>query len=397
MYSLTNKQARHFILLKHGLIGDYRFEGKEGVLAFVRQAGCIQFDPIDICGKNPELVLQSRVKGFTRQMLYELLYTDRKLLDYFDKNLAIISVDDWKYFSRMRRSFSENTRSLDEVEAVVDHIRSVIRERGYVSSRDLELDQKVDWYWSSTKLSRAALETMYFRGDLIILHKKGNTKYYALAEDHLPPELIKAEDPNRTELDHLKWRVLRRISAVGLLWNRASDAFLFISDFKAGKCNEVFKALLQDGSIREVRVEGIKDMLYCCSEDEALISKVLEEPELKGRTELLAPLDNILWDRKLINALFGFDYRWEVYTPEPQRKYGYYVLPILSGDRLIGRVEPVNQRKEGTLLIKNIWLEDGVRVTNKLKSDLDDCFRRFALFNGCRLPYKVLGGRDLLP
>lgn len=397
MYSLTNKQARHFILLKQGLIGNYRFEGKQGVLDFVSQAGCIQFDPIDICGKNSELVLQSRVKGFTKQMLYDLLYTDRKLLDYFDKNLAIISVDDWKYFGRMRRAFSENTRSLAEVEAVADHIRSVIKERRYASSRDLELDQKVDWYWSSTKLSRAALETMYFRGDLIIHHKKGNTKYYALAEAHLPSEIFKAEDPNRTELDYLKWRVLRRISAVGLLWNRVSDAFLFISDFKAERRNEVFSALLQEGRIREVRVEGIKDMLYCCAEDEGLVEKVLEGHEPKGRTELLAPLDNMLWDRKLINALFGFDYKWEVYTPEPQRKYGYYVLPILSGDTFIGRAEPIIQRKEGTLLIKNIWPEDGVRVTKKLKSDLDDCFSRFALFNGCRLPYKVQNGGGLLP
>lgn len=384
MYTLTNKQARQFILLKQGLIGDYRFEYKQGVLDFVRQAGCIQYDPIDVCGKNSELVLQSRVKGFTRQMLYDLLYKDRKLVDYFDKNLAIISVDDWKYFGRIRKSFSEDTRSRDEVEAVIPYVRSAIKEKGYLSARELELDQKVDWYWSSTRLSRAALETMYFRGDLIIHHKKGNIKYYALTEDYLPQEICNAEDPNKTMLDFLKWRVLRRISAVGLLCNRASDAFLFISDFKAQRRNEVFNALLQEGSIREIKVEGIKDMLYCCSQDAGLIERVLEGPVLKGRTELLAPLDNMLWDKRLIYALFGFDYKWEIYTPEAQRKYGYYVLPILSGDKFIGRAELINQRNEETLLIKNIWLEDGVEATDKLRSDLESCFRRFAIFNNCK-------------
>ena len=97
---LSNQQARRFMLLKHGLIDSYKFAGKQGILDFVRQAGCIQFDPIDVCGKNAELVLQSRVKGFTKQLLYSLLYEDRTLLDYFDKNLSIIQTADWPYFRR---------------------------------------------------------------------------------------------------------------------------------------------------------------------------------------------------------------------------------------------------------------------------------------------------------
>ena len=86
----TNRQARQFLLLWHGLLGPYRFVGKTGALEFVRQAGCIQFDPVDACGKNAELTLQSRVKGFTKAMLGELLYADRALVDYPDKNLAIL-------------------------------------------------------------------------------------------------------------------------------------------------------------------------------------------------------------------------------------------------------------------------------------------------------------------
>ena len=102
MIHFTNQQARQFLLLKHGLLDEYRFSGKEGVLSFVRQAGCIQFDPVDAGGKNAELTLQSRVKGFTKQMLYELLYQDRELVDYPDKNLSIILTGDWPYFARYR-------------------------------------------------------------------------------------------------------------------------------------------------------------------------------------------------------------------------------------------------------------------------------------------------------
>ena len=95
MTTLTRRQARRFLLLHHGLIGAYRFRGKQGAYDFVRQAGCIQFDPVDVCGKNAELTLQSRVQGFTKQTLWQLLYRDRLLVDYPDKNLSILSTEDW--------------------------------------------------------------------------------------------------------------------------------------------------------------------------------------------------------------------------------------------------------------------------------------------------------------
>ncbi len=123
MITLTNRQARQFILRKQGLLGTYRFQGKQGALQYVRQAGCIQFDPVDVCGKNAELVLQSRVKGFTKGMLYELLYEDRRLVDYPDKNLSIWPVEDWPYFERYRRAAREGGRrfeGLDQLEEQAD-------------------------------------------------------------------------------------------------------------------------------------------------------------------------------------------------------------------------------------------------------------------------------------
>ena len=150
--NLTITEARKFILYKQGLFGGHRFAGKSGVLEFVRQAGCIQFDPIDVCGKNAELVLQSRVSGFTKQMLYELLYEDRKLLDNWNTTLSIIPVENWKYFKRDRDWHLENERSFEEIQAVCDKIKNIISERGPQCSADLEMPEKVDWYWTKTKL-----------------------------------------------------------------------------------------------------------------------------------------------------------------------------------------------------------------------------------------------------
>lgn len=382
--ALSNKQARRFMLLKQGLIGDYRFSGKQGVLDFIRQAACIQFDPIDICGKSPEIVLHSRVKGFTKQLLYSLLYDeDRRLLDYFDKNLSIIEITDWPYFRRYREAYKTGGRSHGEINAVCDEIKNIIHKKGAVSSADIGFSDTVDWYWSDTRLSRAALETMYFRGDLVVHHKKGTNKYYDLAENYIAAELLNAPEPYPDELDHQKWRVLRRIGGVGLLWNKSSDAWLNIWGLKSVQRNEIFRQLMEEEKIIEVTVDGIKEKLYCLSTDRGLLETILQEVELKSRCELLAPLDNMLWDRRLIKALFDFDYKWEIYTPEAQRKYGYYVLPLLYGDRFIGRVEAIRDRKAKRLVLKNIWYEKQVRQTKKLQSAIDDCMRRFASFNEC--------------
>jgi len=384
---LTNKQARRFILLKHGLIDNYKFIGKQGVLDFVHQVGCIQFDPIDVCGKNAELVLQSRVKGFTKKLLYSLLYEDRKLLDYFDKNLSIIKTSDWPHFWRYREAHKFGGRSYSEVNAVCEEIKNIIRTKGAVSSADIGFNDKVKWYWSDTKLSRAALETMYFRGDLIVHHKKGTIKYYDLAENCVDVELLNTQKPYPDELDHQKWRVLRRIGAVGLLWNKSSDAWLNIWGLKSPERNEIFRQLLSEGKVFEIKVEDINVKLYCLSTDWDLLQTVLKDPELKARCELLAPLDNMLWDRRLIKSLFDFDYKWEIYTPEVQRKYGYYVLPLLCGDRFIGRVETICDRKAKTLVVKNIWYEKGVKQTKKLQTVIDSCMHKFANFNECKYTY----------
>ncbi|WEK53753.1 MAG: crosslink repair DNA glycosylase YcaQ family protein [Candidatus Cohnella colombiensis] len=383
-YRLTKIQARRFLLLKQGLLGAYKFKGKEGICEFVSQAGCIQFDPIDVCGKNAELVLQSRVAGFTKEMLGELLYEDRKLVDYFDKQLAIISIEDWKYFERTRERYRLHGRSRDKVDSVADEVKRFIQEKGAACSKDVPLKETVDWSWSPTTLSRAVLETLYFRGDLIVHHKKGTIKYYALAEDHIVPAILCAKDPNKSDADFMKWMVLRRIRSVGILWNKPSDAWLGIEPMKAQARKDAFATLLKEKAIVACSVEGIVDPLYIALEDEPLLLAVLSSrTEYERRVDFLAPLDNFLWDRKLIKALFDFDYKWEIYTPITERKYGYYVLPVLYGEALIGRIELVADKKTKQLNLVHYWPEIGVEPDDTFRRMLRERIDRFAAFNGC--------------
>ncbi|HBL83318.1 MAG: hypothetical protein A2Y17_05495 [Clostridiales bacterium GWF2_38_85] len=392
MITLSNRQARQLMLLKHGLLGEYKFVGKQGALDFIHQVGCIQFDPVDSCGKNAELTLQSRVKGFTKQTLNELLYIDRRLVDYPDKNLSIIPVENWPYFARYRQSAKESGLRFDGLAELEAQAIDYLKTNSPVNSDELPISGSIHWHssihWSggwngNTNAARAVLEQLYSTGELVIHHKNGTRKYYDLAKKYIPAELLIADDPLPDEFEHQKWRVLRRIGAVGLLWNRPSDAWLNIWGLKSRQRNEVFKELLDEGKILEIKVEDLKDNLFCRAEDLSLIETVLQKDKFKPRCELIAPLDCMMWDRKLIRALFGFDYTWEIYTPADKRKYGFYVLPLLYCDNFIGRLESVANKKTSTLTVKNIWYEDSVKQNNIIRTAIEKCIKRFAKFNEC--------------
>ena len=392
MLTITPDRARQFILLRQGLLGEHRFIGKAGAYQYVRQAGCIQFDPVDVCGRNAELTLQSRVKGITRKTLGDLLYKDRLLVDYSDKELSIWPSEDWPYFASYRQRSVEHGKQFPGIPELEEQAVAYIRKHGPVSSDTLPIEGTVFWHssmhwsghWHKDSLAaRSVLEQLYTDGVLLIHHKTGSRKFYDLAEKYLPAALLSAPNPCPDEASWLCWRVKRRIGAVGLLWNRNSTAFLGIS-MDTEQRNAAFDRLEKEGVILPVQVEGIRFPLYMLSEDLPLMESVISgQASLKPRLEFLAPLDPMLWDRKLIEAVWGYQYSWEIYTPVVKRKYGYYVLPILCGDRLIGRIEPKADRKAKTLTVQNVWLEPGVRRTKKLSGQIDRAVQRLAKFNGC--------------
>ena len=392
MLTVTLPQTRQFILLKQGLLGDYRFICKDGAYQYVRRAGCIQFDPVDVCGKNAELTLQSRVKGFRRKMLQDLLYRDRLLVDYSDKELSIWPSEDWPFFSGYRERSVAHGRQFPGIPELENEAVDYIRKHGPVCSDSLPIEGTIFWHssmhWSGhwhkeSPAARSVLEQLYTDGTLLIHHKTGSRKYYDLAEKYLPAGLLNAPNPFPDEESLTDWRVRRRIGAVGLLWNRNSTAWLGIS-MSTEQRNAAFDRLEKSGSIFPVQVESIRFPLYLLSEDLPLLESVMAgQADTKSRLEFLAPLDPMLWDRKLIEAVWGYQYSWEIYTPAVKRKYGYYVLPVLFGDRFVGRIEPKADRKTNALTVQNVWLEPGVRKTKKLSGQIDKAAQRLARMNDC--------------
>ena len=392
MVTMTQDQARRFILSKQGLLGKYRFAGKPGAYQYIRQAGGIQYDPVDVCGKNAELTLQSRVRGFTKKMLADLLYKDRLLVDYTDKELSIWPREDWPFFSSYRDRSKMHGAGFPGIPELEEQAITYIRKHGPVSSDTLPIQGKVFWHssmhWSgnwhgTSPAARSVLEQLYTDGVLLIHHKSGSRKFYDLADRYFSRDLLDEKNPCPDELSFHAWRIRRRVGAVGLLWNRRSDAFLGI-DMNTEQREAAFEKLEAEGLIQKAAVEGIRFPVYFLTEDLPLVDAVLSDDiDLTQRLEFLAPLDPMLWDRKLVEAIWDYQYSWEIYTPADKRKYGYYVLPMLYGEKMAGRMEAAADRKAETLVIKNIWYEPGIRQTKKLNAAVDAAIGRLAKFNDC--------------
>ncbi|WP_040949147.1 winged helix-turn-helix domain-containing protein [Gorillibacterium massiliense] len=378
-FVLSKDQARQYFIVYHHLHPDYCLRNKEDILEFVRRVGCIQFDPLNVVGENANLVLQARVEDYRPALLAELLYQDRELIDFWDKNMAICLTENWPYYARFRGVYAG---WLEENRETVQFVRRQIEEHGPQSSGDFELNHKVNWYYGDTRLARAALEGMYYCGDLIIHHKRGVRKFYDLAERHIPDAYRMAADPNRSNESYYEWFVLQRVGSVGMLWNKPSDAWLGVRGFRSGERNQAFQGLLEKGYLTEIEVDGIGQTLYMRTQDLPVLQIALERAAESKEVRILAPLDNMLWDRNLIRELFHFEYRWEVYKPAKERQYGYYVLPVLYGNRLVARLEAEHYKGKGPLVIKNWWWEQTIEPDDPMRAAVEAGLNRFTRYLG---------------
>lgn len=378
---ISKKKAREFLTHYHGLNGAPKYKGEKGVLEYIKKVGCIQYDPLNVVGRNPDLVLQSRVEEYTPDILEKLLYKDRVLIDGWDKMMSIYSTGDWPYFSRIRLAKdrdvrnSLNYRNSSHAVNFTNDVRSILLKRGPLLSTKIDLGSGGTGSWGHRKIAGATMDYMFCIGELGIHSKKNTQKIYDLVENLLPEQLLNSSDPFKSDRDFYKWYIKRRIGGVGLLWDSSGGGWLghFISNRKLRL--SVLSELMEEGILESLSIEDIDKKFYI-RRDDIHIFEQLKSSHSQG-IKFLAPLDNLLWDRDMIEAIFGFKYRWEVYTPVAKREYGYYVLPVLYGDKLIGRFEPAQQRGSDPLVVKNWWWEDGISIDMDLKNEIKQALNKF--------------------
>ena len=382
MLTITNRQARQALVRWHNLDGADGFRGLDGARSLMDRLGTIQFDPLNVAGRNPDLVLQARVRNYCPEHLRRLLYEERHLVDGFDKEMCIYTARDFPAFAPIRaRRASDGRRWLEgrgqgEAFVMLEDILSIIESRGPSSLSDIPIGESKDFGWGPRRPSGAAIEYLFAAGRLCVSDKAGTQRRFDLTERVLPPECLAPIE--RDEDAFADWYVKRRLGCVGLLWDRRGGAWqgYVVGDDKARKA--ALERLSDRGEIVPLRVEGQRARFYALPE----VIEGMDDISRRPSCRFIAPLDNLMWDRDMIQALFGFRYRWEVYTPIDKREYGYYVLPVLYGSRFVARFEPESVSKAGCLQIKAWWWEDGVRVSDAMLNAVEAALVRFAKFLG---------------
>lgn len=379
---ISKLQARRFLIGHQGIHQEIEPSSHE-IQGLIKKIGCIQYDPLDVVGRNADLVLQARVKNYKVDILDDLLYEERSLIDGWDKMMAIYHGDDFTNFKPVRDMHCQETistmkyRGTLEALDMLDEVKGIVQEKGPIFSRDIASKGRLPSAWGHGKYSSVALDYLFHSGEIGVHHKKNAQKSFDVISRLLPKQVLEAK-ADYEDQDFLSWYVLRRIRSVGLLWSKNGGGWLghFLSDKKAR--TKALDDLLEKNQIMAVEIEGLKDDFYVHSDD----LKDLENSEIKEVASVIAPLDNLIWDRKMTQVLFDFDYTWEVYVPKAKRKYGYYVLPVLMGDRFVARFEPDKYRGEKYLKILNWWWEEDLVLTEDTKASVIEGMKKFCLYLG---------------
>ncbi len=381
--------ARRFLVTRHLLAPARSLQGgPDAVLGVFRRLGSIQFDPLAVAGRNHDLVLHARVADYDAAWCEELLYGRRELFEAYNKGLSLLPTRELPWFRATGWSPWRWRRILAENPEVAEQVLERIRTDGPLSTRDFERGAAVDWFWAPTNVVRAVLEGFAVTGVLGLSRRDGNRRYYDLAERLFPKELLARQEPLREQIRH---KLLSRFRAHGLLGSGGSaELWLGTSPARPDPDHpgdptrsELRDELVEEGVLVPVAVEGVRGERFVLREELELVAA---PPEPPASVAFLAPLDPFVWDRDFLRALFDFDYVWEVYVPERKRRWGYYVLPVLFRDRLVGRIEPRIDRGAGTVRVLGLWWEEGFdpRAADGFVEAMRAAFRAYLNFAAAR-------------
>jgi hypothetical protein len=390
---LSREQARQFLVRRHLLAPPRALPAEpESVLAVVDRLAVLQFDPLEVPGaRNHDLVLHARIDGYRREWCDQWLYgPQRRLIEIYNKSLNLVPTAELGHY---RISWDRNAPGLDagilrEQATVAEAVLAGIREHGpQTTAAFAEHGHAVDWWWAPTRASRAVMEALFVSGRLGIARREGSRRYYDLIERLVPADALALREPEEAAW---RWRLLSRYRATGLTMPSAQAEVMYSAGSAADRRRRTHE-LTDEGLLAEVAVEGLKGPRWVLADELAAFVAAADEAATAGGNvasgvSFIPPLDPLLWDRRLLRELWDFDYLWEVYVPEPKRRWGYYVLPILFGDRFVGRIEPRLERKSGTLNIVGLWWEKGFapRRAEGFVAAMKEALRAYRDFVGAR-------------
>jgi uncharacterized protein len=401
---LSRDHARRFLVTRHLLAPPRSLPAEAAsVLEVVERLGLLQFDPLEVPGaRNHDLVLHARVAGYERAWCEQWLYgPDRRLIEIYNKSLNLVPMHELPHYriTWQRTTATYDSGILAEQADVAKAVLRRLKTDGPLSTAAFsEHGHAVDWWWAPTRASRAVMEALFVTGRIGISRRDGNRRYYDLMERLVPPDLLKLRESEEDAMTH---RLLSRFRATGMTspTGGTQSEVMYSAGSTAERVRRTAR-LVEDGELVPVSVEGLKGTRYIVAAEEPILEATADPSSLTPGVSFLGPLDPLIWDRKgLLRGLFEFDYLWEVYVPEARRKWGYYVLPILFGDRFVGRIEPRLDRRAKALNVIGIWFEPGFKPMESpgfrvAFADAIEAYRSFVGADTVTWP-RTRPGRDL--
>ncbi|WP_257351039.1 winged helix-turn-helix domain-containing protein [Pseudalkalibacillus decolorationis] len=392
-FSVDRVSVRRFLLNKQSLLTPAENTSvsestdSEDTLRMVEKLECVQLDPVSVVERNQHLVLAARIPGYNPKHLDHLL-SEGKVFEYWANAACAIPVEDYPIFEPIRDRIRKQVQEpLEKLELIAETVLERLKSEGPLPSRAFTSENRVHGYWDNkipkTKETSLALNLLLDAGIIRVVHRERTERFFDLTERTISVESLNAA--KSIEESAAREALIEKYIRAYRVFDPRDSRFGWQKMIAAERRTEI-EQRVQNETVLPLQIENVKRQYYMMAEDleeleEFIRSTKQEYLPLEGPIIFLPPLDNLLWRRERISDLFEFDYKWEIYTPQAKRKYGPYTMPILYGDRLIGRMDPLLDRKKEVLNVRQLHLEPGVKKTAKLRRSIREALEKFAEFN----------------
>ena len=379
---VTREDVKRLSVVKQGLHQRPDSRDQAALKRVIERIGLLQLDSISVVARSHYLVMLARAGLYDPAELDALLDGGFLFETWAHAMCQLPSAHyPWYHAYIQQKQLKESQWQLDrfdiDMTPIIENVLETIRQRGPLSSKDFESERRGEGGWWNWKPTKVALEYLFDCGELMVSHRVKFQRYYDLPERVLARHDFKLD---KSIEDFRRWTIERGLRHIGIgTSNHVAD---YYRQAKRGAA-DILSQMRKAGSALPVAVEGWKDPAYIHREDAALLEAIQTGEHAPGMTVFLSPFDNLFWDRARDEALWDFYYRIEVYTPKAKRVYGYYVMPILHGCELSGRIDPKGDRKKRRLIFNNLHLERGLKLSGALNRGLIGAIEEFMAFHGC--------------
>lgn len=372
---LSISEARRLQLHSQGLAAPFPFgKGKGASVNALARLGYVQIDTISVVQRAHHHVLWSRVPDYKLSWLHDLQAIDKKIFEYWSHAAAYLPMESYRYcLPRMIKYRQGEKHWWERDTKMIKFVLNEIKKDGPMLARDFEnTTGRKGGPWFDRTPAKKALEYLFHEGRLVVSERRGFQKVYEIAERYLPEDIDKTVPTEKEFIRHL---ITSTLTANGLATARE---IAYLRKGLAPKVQTELSKMLKEHLIQEAEVKGVEEKFFALKE--ANVPTAITE----DFAHILSPFDNLVIQRARLKRFFDFDYQIECYVPEPKRKFGYFVLPVLVGENFVARVDAKADRANSELIIKSFHTEPKFKKSiKKYLPTINEGLKRFADFNAC--------------